>query len=135
MKRRKWLSTSLLFLLLLICGCSANKKEEANKQDTFSEEVIENIKEKAEQFSDQEFQEGEVPLNSFVQISGTILKSDSGKNQVKKGDRFILINEGSQYQVFNEQDGTFEIGESITVYGEYYGFLKGILIEKDGSGI
>ncbi|MBL1225984.1 hypothetical protein [Enterococcus sp. BWR-S5] len=135
MKRKKWLSLSLLLLLLMTCGCSANKEEEANKQDTFSEEVIENIKEKAEHFSDQEFQEGEVPLNSFVQISGTILKSDSGKNQVKKGDRFILINEGSQYQVFNEQDGTFEIGENITVYGEYYGFLKGILIEKDGSGI
>ncbi|WP_086347715.1 hypothetical protein [Candidatus Enterococcus clewellii] len=131
--RRKWRYILLPFVLFtLVSGCSSNKQE-TKKQASFSNEAVEKLKEKAAQYSEQEFQEGEVPLNTFVQISGTILKSDSGEQQLKKGDRFILSNGDSQYQVFNEQENSFEVGEDVTVYGEYYGFLKGILIEKDGN--
>ena len=41
-----------------------------------------------------------------------------------------LQNGGSQYQVFNEQDLPSRLGEDVVVYGEYYGFIKGSLIER-----
>ena len=37
----------------------------------------------------------------------------------------------SKYQVFNEQKKKLKIGDEVTVYGEYYGFLKGTLIESE----
>lgn len=126
------ISRILLFSLCLtaLSGCSFS--EETERQATFSEEAVEQIKEKAKKYSEEDFKEGLVPLNEFVQLSGTILKSDSQEQTLKKGDRFILVSGESQYQVFNEQENSFEVGEKIVVYGEYYGFLKGILIEKDG---
>lgn len=132
MRRKGRYFVLLIALLIIASACSGTQQEEQEKQAAFSKETVENLKAKAEQYSKQEFQEGEVPLNTFVQISGTILKSDSGEKKIKKGDRFILMDGDSRYQVFNEQEDSFEIGEAVTVYGEYYGFLKGILIEKDG---
>ncbi|MBP1045872.1 hypothetical protein I6N96_06230 [Enterococcus sp. BWM-S5] len=130
-RKRRYLLLSVL-LLSFLSGCSSEMKGESERQASFSKEAVENIKEKAKHYSNQAFQDGEVPLNEFVQIKGTILKSDSSEKVLKKGDRFILISENSQYQVFNEQENDFEVGDDVTVYGEYYGFLKGILIEKDG---
>ncbi|MHA4801792.1 hypothetical protein ACX0E5_16380, partial [Enterococcus faecium] len=76
-------------------------------------------------------QNGDVRLNEYISLKGEIVESDSRSSLIKKGDRFILKSGSSKYQVFNEQKKKLKIGDEVTVYGEYYGFLKGTLIESE----
>ncbi|MGX7133042.1 hypothetical protein [Enterococcus songbeiensis] len=127
-------SAFLLFLLLisfsLLTSCKDNSKE-ADTQVSFTSEYEQKLKDKAKSYSEEELQSGEVSLNEFIKIHGTVLQSDSKQMKIKKGDRFILKSGTSNYQIFNEQEKPIKIGDRIIVYGEYYGFLKGTLIEKE----
>ncbi|MGC6769485.1 hypothetical protein [Enterococcus sp. LJL51] len=125
----------LLFILVIACFTGfvsfANQKEpEAIKQNNFSKKMVAELKNKAKTYSEEDFQEGNVPLNEFICINGQIIKSDSKEETIKKGDRFMLLSGDSRYQVINEQEELLRIGDNVTVYGEYYGFLKGTFIEQ-----
>ncbi|MDA9429598.1 hypothetical protein QJ527_08355 [Enterococcus mundtii] len=69
-------------------------------------------------------------MHQWVKIEGKIIRSD-GQEQIAKGDRFILRSGSSDYQVFNEQATTINVGDEVLVYGEYYGFIKGFFIERE----
>ncbi|HAP5023191.1 TPA: hypothetical protein IUY12_001800, partial [Enterococcus faecalis EX166083VC20] len=97
----------------------------------FDEESLQNLKETAQSYSETELQNGDVRLNEYISLKGEIVESDSRSSLIKKGDRFILKSGSSKYQVFNEQKKKLKIGDEVTVYGEYYGFLKGTLIESE----
>ena len=107
-----------LLILLALTGCKSGEKE-------FDEESLQNLKETAQSYSETELQNGDVRLNEYI------VESDSRSSLIKKGDRFILKSGSSKYQVFNEQKKKLKIGDEVTVYGEYYGFLKGTLIESE----
>lgn len=122
---KKKFFTILFFLsLLFLTACQKN----SNQVTSFSSQALTSIKGKAKIYSEKELQSGKVPLNDFIKIEGEIIKADRG-SKIKKGDRFILHSEGSDYQIFNEQEKKFSIGDEVIVYGEYYGFIKGIVLE------
>jgi|SRR5699024_223704 len=130
MKKKHRILLLLLFVFLLgSTGCSQTDKTK-DKEEQFTATVETNIKKKANKYTEEEFQTADVPLNDFVQLSGEITRSD-GEETLKKGDRFILKSGSSNYQIFNEQEYPFSVGNHITVYGEYYGFIKAIAIEKE----
>ena len=120
----------LLAFSLLTLGACGNDKPESETVNDFSKEAITNLKSQTKAYSDEELQAGEVPLNEYIQIEGEITKTDGGK-KITKGDRFVLQSGNSQYQVFNEQETPLSLGDRVTVYGEYYGIIKGMLIERN----
>ncbi|WP_181265216.1 hypothetical protein [Enterococcus mundtii] len=107
-------------------GCQVNSRQQ---EKDFEDQIKEEIQQKAHVFTEKEYQSAEVPLHQWVKIEGKIIQSD-GQKQIEKGDRFILRSGSSDYQVFNEQATTINVGDEVIVYGEYYGFIKGILIER-----
>lgn len=120
----------LLGFSLLTLGACGNNRAEKETVDDFSKEAITNLKAQTKIYSDEDLQAGEVPLNEYIQIEGEITKTDGGE-KITKGDRFVLQSGDSQYQVFNEQDTPLSLGDQVTVYGEYYGIIKGMLIERN----
>lgn len=120
----------LLGFSLLTLGACGNNRAEKETVDDFSKEAITNLKAQTKIYSDEDLQTGEVPLNEYIQIEGEITKTDGGE-KITKGDRFVLQSGDSQYQVFNEQDTPLSLGDQVTVYGEYYGIIKGMLIERN----
>ena len=125
-KWRRWFSEKIFtfFTNFALTGCKSGEKE-------FDEESLQNLKETAQSYSETELQNGDVRLNEYISLKGEIVESDSRSSLIKKGDRFILKSGSSKYQVFNEQKKKLKIGDEVTVYGEYYGFLKGTLIESE----
>lgn len=125
------------FLILIIffsfsvflVSCSSQK----TTTEDFTEETLIALKKKAKSYSNEEFQEGDVPLHEFVQLTGKITQSDGKKDTIEKDDRFVLEVGESRYQIFNQQENSFKIGDEVTVYGEYYGFIKASYIEKTDS--
>ncbi|MGM0124581.1 hypothetical protein IGI37_001959 [Enterococcus sp. AZ194] len=111
-----------------VSGCSNQTTQNKELEANFTQKTKQEIKEKARIFTEDEFQSAEVPLNEYVQLSGEIIQSDRETDLVK-GDRFILKSGSSRYQVFNEQEEPIQVGDLVTVYGEYYGFIKAIVIE------
>lgn len=98
----------------------------------FDNQTREGIKKNANAYSEKEFQDNEVPLHDFVQLTGEITMSEKKSSaMIEKGTRFVIQSGDSQYQIFNEQTLPLKVGETVTVYGEYYGFIKAILIEKE----
>lgn len=118
----------VFFILISFSGCALQINESGEKEREFTQKTKEGIKKNAKQYTEKEFQSANVPLNEFVQISGEIIQSDREK-KIEKGDRFLLKSGSSRYQVFNEQDIPIHVGDSVIVYGEYYGFIKAILVE------
>lgn len=98
--------------------------------NNFSKKQEEKLKENARSVSEQEWQNDEVPLREMVSLEGTIIKSDRKSGKVENGDRFLLQTQGNVFMIFNDQNQCFRVGEQIKVYGEYYGFIKGLLIER-----
>lgn len=121
-------------LLIILAGavliCCVGKKDGGSTHE-FNKTSNIKLQTEAKKYSEEELQNGEVPLNEYIQLSGEIIQSDSKTNKIEKGDRFILKSGSSKYQVFNEQPISLEVGEDVTVYGEYYGFIKGIVINKN----
>lgn len=124
--------TSILFVFASIIRVSCHSPSSLNRKydDNFSKENIERIKENSKVFSNEELQNGEVPLYEYIQLTGKIIISDSGDKSIEKGERFILERRAYQFHVINEQETPLKIGVQVSVYGEYYGFIKGTLIER-----
>lgn len=127
-KFKRLFSMILLFsgLLGFLSGCGAEKSSNKN----FTEETLTALKKKAKLYTEEEFQNGEVPLHDFVQLTGKITKTDGKSSEIQKGDRFILESGKSRYQIFNQQEEIFVVGDEVTVYGEYYGFITASYVEK-----
>lgn len=119
-----------LFTLIILTSCGYDLNGNQKQEENFSKEKNVKIKSKAKFFSNEELQNGEVPLYEYIQLSGEIIKSDSKNDVIEKGDRFILKQGENQYQIINEQEETFIIGDQVIVYGEYYGFVKAHLLER-----
>lgn len=120
----------LFFVLIILTSCSFKSQTNEKQESNFSKENIGRIKDKSKKFSNEELQNGEVPLYEYIQLAGKIIISDSKDKSIEKGDRFILQQGEYKYQVINEQESVLNIGDQVTVYGEYYGFIKGSLIER-----
>ncbi|MGM9902621.1 hypothetical protein A5844_000422 [Enterococcus sp. 10A9_DIV0425] len=121
-----------MLIIVLVYGLSGcHGKRLANQLDiqNFEQQAKNRIKEKAYIYTEEEFQTANVPIHAWVQLSGEIIQSDQSK-EIVKGDRFILKSGSSRYQIFNDQEEILKIGDSVTVYGEYYGFIKGVVIER-----
>lgn len=121
----------LLSLVVSMTACGNAASNEEVKKYNFSEKTTKNLMTMAKCYTEEELQNGEVPLNEYIQLSGEIIVSDGKEDVIQKGDRFILKSGDSQYQVFNEQEQLLQVGDKVTVYGEYYGFLKGTVIERN----
>lgn len=132
MIKNKIVITLVLFLFLpLLSSCDLSEKE-SDVKESFDNTTMSEIKEKSNKYSEDEFQNNEVPLHDFVQLSGKIIQSEKADDEaIDKGTRFVLLSGESKYQIFNEQEELLAIGDKITVYGEYYGFIKAMLIEKE----
>lgn len=122
-------ATSLLILLSLISlsGCSSKADQTTTSFDTTNQALV---KEKAKEYSNDEYQNSDVRLKTYVKITGKIIKTDSKNDQkIKKNDRFVIQNEGYDYQIINSSDNVLKIDDVVEVYGEYYGFVKGVEID------
>ena len=118
---------SLLLCLFLLTGCGNVSTKTATSFDKDSQVLM---KEKASEFSNEDYQNGEVKLKTYVKMTGEIVQTDGKDEQhIKKDDRFILRNNGYDYQVINSSDQTFKLHDKVNVYGEYYGFVQGSKIE------
>lgn len=118
---------SLLLCLFLLTGCGNVSTKTATSFDKDSQVLM---KEKASEFSNEDYQNGEVKLKTYVKMTGEIVQTDGKDEQhIKKDDRFILRNNGYDYQVINSSDQTFKLHDNVNVYGEYYGFVQGSKIE------
>lgn len=118
---------SLLLCLFLLTGCGNVSTKTATSFDKDSQVLV---KEKASEFSNEDYQNGEVKLKTYVKMTGEIVQTDGKDEQhIKKDDRFILRNDGYDYQVINSSDQTFKLHDKVNVYGEYYGFVQGSKIE------
>lgn len=121
----------ILVLICLITLSSCSEKE-ASTITQFDDKTLVGLKDNAKTYTEEEFQNSEVPLNEFIQISGEIIQSEKTDSEViDKGTRFVLKSGDSKYQVFNEQMTPLLVGDKVTVYGEYYGIIKGTIIEKE----
>ncbi|PQE45818.1 hypothetical protein CUS11_08295 [Enterococcus faecium] len=120
-------------MVIVICSLflATGYMNDNHKQiNNFSKKQEEKLKENARSVSEQEWQNDEVPLREMVSLEGTIIKSDRKSGKVENGDRFLLQTQGNVFMIFNDQNQCFRVGEQIKVYGEYYGFIKGLLIER-----
>ncbi|EMF0280398.1 hypothetical protein KI126_002446 [Enterococcus faecium] len=123
----------LVAMVIVICSLflATGYMNDNHKQiNNFSKKQEEKLKENARSVSEQEWQNDEVPLREMVSLEGTIIKSDRKSGKVENGDRFLLQTQGNVFMIFNDQNQCFRVGERIKVYGEYYGFIKGLLIER-----
>lgn len=129
---KKWVISLLLFVFLV--SCTTFEKEEEKQNKNFSKEIDTSIKRKSRVVSNEELQEGAIPLYEWIFLEGQIIQTDQKNNEITKGTRFILQNEDYQYQVINEQTtSNLNLGDFVCVYGEYYGFIKASLIERCGE--
>ncbi|PQF81996.1 hypothetical protein EGW67_13230 [Enterococcus faecium] len=120
-------------MVIVICSLflATGYMNDNHKQiNNFSKKQEEKLKENARSVSEQEWQNDEVPLREMVSLEGTIIKSDRKSGKVENGDRFLLQTQGNVFMIFNDQNQCFRVGEQIKVYGEYYGFIKELLIER-----
>ena len=122
-------SKLILLLLPLLVIFGACQKEQA-VQEEFQEKTTQQLTEKAQEFSNEAYQNGEVPLKTYVKIEGVITKTDAkNKQKIGKDDRFVIENEGVPYQIFNTTSDVLKVNDEVVVYGEYHGFIQSDLIE------
>ena len=117
--------------MVMLTSCSSGSSDTL-KMDN---EIYENIEKKAKIYDDADYKNGDVPQNDYVKLSGKIIKSDGEEGIVEKGNRFILETEGGRYQIVNGVETELKTGDSVDVFGEYYGIIKALRIdEKGGNG-
>lgn len=116
----------VVFLVVFLSSCGSQEHI-----DAFDHQVEEKVEKIYKQYSATEFQNGEIPPNTLVQLHGMITVTDNADGQsIKKNDRFILEAEGERYQVINSSDSEWQLLDWVTIYGEYYGFIKAEEIKK-----
>lgn len=128
MKKRfqRWI---IVLVIALLAGCSSVNSGISQQEEDFTKNSKVNLKERAVFYSEEALVKDEIPLNSYIRCTGKIMQKDREGTVLEKGDRFILKIGDTKIQVFNEQTEAFAVGDYVNVYGEYYGFLKGELIE------
>lgn len=116
----------LMFMVVFLSSCG--NQERIHSFDRQVEGQAEKI---YKPYTAKSFQNGEIPPNTPVQIRGTITMTDNADGRsIKKNDRFILEAEGERYQIINGSDSEWKLLECVTIYGEYYGFIKAEEIKK-----
>ncbi|MGC6767951.1 hypothetical protein [Enterococcus sp. LJL51] len=124
---KKYLLFLLFFTIIFLSSCG-----EQERLHSFDHQVEEETAAIYKHYSAEAFQNGDVPPNTLIQLSGVITVTDNDDGQsVKKNDRFILEAEGQRYQVINYSDSEWQLAEQVTVYGEYYGFIKAEQIKNE----
>ncbi|MDR2976230.1 MAG: hypothetical protein LBV19_02815 [Streptococcaceae bacterium] len=116
--------TSLILFLLPLLLLSACSGPSASEKDNIQ------LQKKAKSWNDADYKQSKVPLHSYVKLYGVIQKSDGKNEKVGKNNRFILMRSNTRYQVINGTNKEFKVGDKVTVYGEYYGFIKAMSIEQ-----
>ncbi|MPQ30139.1 hypothetical protein E4V42_01630 [Clostridium estertheticum] len=127
------INTSTIKKILIIClimmltassyGCSKAAKSSSNNVTTTS--LNQELKQKAKVYKNEEYQNGKVPLQTYIKMEGKIIQTDNKNKQiVTKSDRFILDNNGTKYQMICGQKITVKVGDKVTVYGTYYGLVQ-----------
>ncbi|WP_158661720.1 hypothetical protein [Enterococcus timonensis] len=132
MKKVKIVAMTLIIFSLGLIGLTSCKNT-SEKNQNFTEETILQLKQKAKTYTAAKFQDGTIPLNDFVQLSGVITKTDGDADNIQKGDRFVIEDDQTKVQVFNQQNTILKLGDQVTVYSEYYGFITASLIEKTNA--
>ncbi|WP_203662824.1 hypothetical protein [Lacticaseibacillus sp. 53-4] len=126
--RKAIISAFALLMLLSFSGCGSAA---ATQNQTFTKKSASGLRVKAKGYSTQAFSKGNIPLNSYVKFTGRIQKKDTAGETVKKDDRLLLRNGKTKVQVMVQfQPTALKVGDRVTVYGEYYGFVKGSLIDR-----
>ncbi|MDR1567693.1 MAG: hypothetical protein LBS33_03300 [Streptococcaceae bacterium] len=118
--------TLCVLVLIFLSGCSEKKVKEFDSQTIEDKGIVK----KAKKYTDEQYQNGEVALHEYVQIQGKISKTDEKDNRIKQNSRFILKTTHGKYQVINGVDSNLKLGDKVTVYGEYYGFIKAMKIDE-----
>ncbi|MCB2342573.1 hypothetical protein [Clostridium estertheticum] len=127
------INTSTIKKFLIIClimmltatsyGCSKAAKSSSNNVTATS--LNQELKQKAKVYKNEEYQNGKVPLQTYIKMEGKIIQTDNKNKQiVTKSDRFILDNNGTKYQMICGQKITVKVGDKVTVYGTYYGLVQ-----------
>ena len=125
---KKWIIVVLLLpLALLIVGCG--QQDQAQAAD-FTKKTTTGIRSKAKHYQAKAYQKETIPAHSYVQLVGRVVKTDAAGKNIRLGDRFILQQGRLKVQVFNQAKTTVRLGQTVTVYGEYYGFVKGYVIDQ-----
>ncbi|MBU3178073.1 hypothetical protein KPL47_17235 [Clostridium estertheticum] len=127
------INTSIIKKFLIIClimmltatsyGCSKAAKSSSNNVTTTS--LNQELKQKAKVYKNEEYQNGKVPLQTYIKMQGKIIQTDNKNKQiVTKSDRFILDNNGTKYQMICGGKITVKVGDKVNVYGTYYGLVQ-----------
>lgn len=127
------INTSTIKKLLIIClimmltstsyGCSKVSKSSSSNITTNT--LNQELKQKAKIYKNEEYQNGKVPLQTYIKMEGKIIQTDNKNKQiVTKSDRFILENNGTKYQMICGEKITVKVGDKVTVYGTYYGLVQ-----------
>lgn len=115
---------TLFASLFLLSSCGSKSVENRDNQNKA-------LAKKSQVYPDRAYQAGEVPLHSFVQVSGEIQRTDQKNGKLEKGGRFILKTENIKIQILNTDYEGFKVGDKVKVYGQYYGFIRSMNIEKE----
>lgn len=114
----------VIFLIVGVLNLSGCQNQQV--QQNFDSEVGQRIKKHAQVFTNEAYQEGSVPLKTYIKMTGVITKTDAmDGSKIGKSDRFVLESEGTSYQVINSSDELVAVADKIVVYGEYQGFIQG----------
>ncbi len=119
----------LLLIATLTAGIAGCGRQSSGSERDFTKKTQAGIVRKAKVYPLRAYQQTKVPTHAFVKLSGQIVKTDSGSRQVGQGDRFILKRKSLRVQVLNQATGNWRVGEHVTVYGEYYGFIKSYVVK------
>lgn len=112
--------------LVVTSGC----QREAYVQHQFNREVSQRMENTAQEYPNDAYQSGQVPLKSYIKISGKITKTDAKDgSQIGKSDRFVIESAGFSYQVINSTDTLVALADEVVVYGEYQGFIQGETVQ------
>lgn len=127
--KQKIIRLFCLLCLLFLTGCTSANAQEAK----FDQDTTRGAELHAKEYSLRSYELGKIPLHTYVKFSGKILKKDTTGRVIRKDDRFIIAKDQVKVQVISQVDTNCQIGDQVTVYGEYYGFIKGINIMKSTS--
>ncbi|WP_390405732.1 hypothetical protein [Lacticaseibacillus jixiensis] len=117
-------------LAVVSTGCSHQNQTQAAD---FTKKTTSGIRSKAKTYSQAAYQSASIPAHSYVRLVGKVVKTDAATAQIRQGDRFVLQRGKLKVQVFHQAQTPVRLGQTVTVYGEYYGFVKGYVIDQEAK--